>query len=152
MKPTPNLAVERHRLRYGPLASNRYDGNNGAFIIPNPHGPKGVPSRLTVLVSDGMGWDHVSVHARDGRGDGNPRIPTWVEMCYVKDLFFDPEECVVQYHPRRSVYRNAHEHVLHLWRPQDATLPEPNPDLVGPPPGESEDDVRRRYGAEASHG
>jgi hypothetical protein len=37
-------------------------------------------------------------------------------MCRVKDMFFEPEEVVVQYHPRHSEYVNRHPYCLHLWR------------------------------------
>lgn len=122
MKATPNLAVERYRLRSGQLASSRFDGNNGAFLVPCG----GLD--LRVIASDGMGWDHVSVSLAD-------RCPTWEEMTHVKDLFFDPGECVIQYHPPKAVYRNAHEYCLHLWRPQNEPIPLPDPELVAPPPG-----------------
>lgn len=56
------------------------------------------------------GWEHVSVelYAR--------RLPTWNEMCEVKDIFWDEEEEVVQIHPQKSNYVNMTE-ALHLWRP-----------------------------------
>lgn len=118
MKPTPNLAVERYRIRTGRLASFRTDGNNGAFELPfGGH-------TLAVIVSDGDGWDHVSVSLGD-------RCPTWEEMCHVKDLFFEPEECVVQYHPPRSEYVNNCGECLHLWRPHDAVIPRPPGIFVG---------------------
>jgi hypothetical protein len=117
MKPTPNLIVERFRIRDGQLASSRHDGNNGMFVVPM----NGL--RFAVMVSDGAGWDHVSISLPD-------RCPTWDEMCAIKDMWFHPEECVVQYHPPRSVYRNACVYCLHLWRPQDAPLPMPSPDMV----------------------
>lgn len=119
MKPTPNLAVERYRIRNGPQASSRFDGNNGVFLIPHNG------ARLAVVASDGLGWDHVSVSLAD-------RCPTWDEMCAVKDLFFEAEECVVQYHPPRSVYVSFCETCLHLWRPQSSDIPLPDPVLVGP--------------------
>ena len=62
-----------------------------------------------VIWSFGEGWEHVSVSHKD-------RCPTWEEMCKVKDLFFNPEEVVVQFHPRQSEYVNVHPHCLHLWR------------------------------------
>ena len=37
-------------------------------------------------------WEHVSVSLPD-------RCPTWEEMCFIKDLFWNSDECVVQYHP-----------------------------------------------------
>jgi hypothetical protein len=78
-----------------------------------------------VIVSWGMGWDHVSVSTRR-------RCPTWAEMCYVKQAMFEPEEVVVQYHPAESEYVNCHKFCLHLWRPQAAELPIPGWYLVGP--------------------
>lgn len=56
------------------------------------------------------GWEHVSVelYAR--------RLPTWNEMCEVKDIFWYEEEEVVQIHPKKSNYVNMAE-ALHLWRP-----------------------------------
>lgn len=119
MRPTPNLAVERYRVREGRMASSRHDGNNGLFLIPRDG------LALKVVASDGLGWDHVSVSRPD-------RTPTWDEMCEVKDLFFAPDECVVQYHPPRAVYRNFHPHCLHLWRPQDTVPPMPDPGMVAP--------------------
>lgn len=122
MRKTPNLSVERFRVRTGELASSRFDGNNGAFHIPHNGG------HLVVIASDGEGWDHVSVSLRD-------RCPTWEEMCFVKNLFFEDEECVIQYHPPRSVYRNHCETCLHMWRPQDVEVPLPDPIMVALPPG-----------------
>lgn len=80
--------------------------------------------RLLVLFSNGEGWEHVSV--------SHPaRCPTWEEMCVVKDRFFDPEDCVVQYHPPRSKYVSLHPYCLHLWRPLNETMPQPEPWMVG---------------------
>ena len=58
------------------------------------------------------GNEHVSVelYAR--------RLPTWDEMCEIKDIFWDDEEEVVQIHPKKSQYVNITE-ALHLWRPKD---------------------------------
>lgn len=58
------------------------------------------------------GMEHVSVelYAR--------RLPTWEEMCEVKDIFWNDEEEVVQIHPKKSEYVNLTE-ALHLWRPVD---------------------------------
>lgn len=78
---------------------------SGAFFV------KCGSARLKVLCSDGGGWDHVSVST-------HTRCPTWQEMCFIKDLFFDPHEVVMQLHPAKSEYVNHHEFCLHLWRPQ----------------------------------
>lgn len=52
-------------------------------------------------------------------------------MCFVKDLFWSDDDCVVQYHPPKSDYINNHEHCLHLWKPIDKQIPTPPSILVG---------------------
>lgn len=71
-----------------------------------------------VVWSWGGGWDHVSVSFRN-------RVPTWEEMCKVKEMFFYPGECCVQYHPAKEDYVNRHAYCLHIWRPQKADMPKP---------------------------
>ena len=65
-------------------------------------------------------WDHVSVSVRTRNGRETHRTPTWEEMVVVRRLFWEPEDCVLQFHPPESAYVNRHEYVLHLWRPNDA--------------------------------
>ncbi len=71
-------------------------------------------------------WNHVSVSLPG-------RCPAWEEMCYVKDLFFDPEETVMQLHPPRSTWVSNHKYCLHLWEPvgEGVTIPLPPPRMVG---------------------
>lgn len=70
----------------------------------------GVKSKPAVVVfSWGGGWEHVSVSYPN-------RCPTWEEMCRVKEMFWNEDECVVQYHPPKSEYVNNHSYCLHLWR------------------------------------
>lgn len=107
--------IEKCRVLKGMYASQKGD-RHGAFLMPGG---------MVVLASDGSNWDHVSVSFSD-------RCPTWEEMCMVKDWFFDAEDAVIQYHPRKSQYRNYHPFCLHLWRPQKVTLPEPPAELVAP--------------------
>ena len=73
--------------------------------------PCGIRANLVVGMNEG-GLEHVSISlcAR--------RLPTWEEMCFIKDIFWDDEEEVVQIHPRKSEYVNMTE-ALHLWRPVD---------------------------------
>lgn len=103
-------------------------GNNGWFLIPSP---KQSGRRLLIVASDGLGWEHVSVHAAEGT---RTITPTWDEMCFVKDIYWDEEDVVVQFHPRRSEYVNWHPNTLHLWRPTGFIFPTPDPILVGPRP------------------
>jgi hypothetical protein len=95
----------------------------GWFEIPtSATGPK-----LSVMVaSENEDWQHISVSL-------SFRCPTWDEMCKVKDLFFDDEDIVVQFHPKKSQYINLAKHCLHLWRLNDGRIfPTPPSILVGP--------------------
>lgn len=111
---------EQHRVRTGPLASDKSLGNNGAFFIPTRPGQP----PLRVIVSDFGGWEHVSVSRPD-------RCPTWDEMCLVKSIFWDDEDAVMQLHPPRSEWVNNHRYCLHLWRPVGAEIPLPPSLMVG---------------------
>jgi len=127
MKPTSEF-LNDHRLRVGRLGSDESFGNSGCFYLPFS-----AQVALQVIASDGMGWDHVSVVAVDPRRHKKLyRLPTWTEMCWVKDHFFGADEAVFQFHPPKKVYRNAHEYCLHLWKPQDAAIPLPDPIMVAP--------------------
>jgi hypothetical protein len=110
---------EHARIMDHPLmGSSICDGRNGAFNLESLS-----PGwRLMLICSDGGGWEHVSVYAVRGQ---QSRLPTWNEMCFVKDVCWDDDDVVMQLHPRRSEYVNHHPHVLHLWRPRARKIPCP---------------------------
>lgn len=125
---------EQYRIRAGRLASDHRYGNNGAFEIPAI-----IPGRLIfAIASDGSDWnacnlpgepwEHVSIHCEQGN---RARTPTWIEMAAIKNLFWDREDTVVQFHPPESEYVNNHESTLHLWRPVRSLLPLPPSITVG---------------------
>lgn len=114
---------EQARITHGPMRSNRGHGNNGAFEFYLSTRTKAI-----CIASDGEGWEHVSVHMVS---DGQQRTPTWAEMCKIKDLFWEEEETVIQFHPPRSEYVNNHKHCLHLWRPIGKEIMLPPSELVG---------------------
>lgn len=121
MKPMPDQFLER--MRQLPLELDLYKDTfvgteNGIFMVRRQK------HILRMISSTGAGWEHVSVSLEY-------RTPTWDEMCYVKDLFWLPEERVVQYHPPVSEYVNNHPYCLHLWRPTDIELPHPPAIFVG---------------------
>jgi len=53
------------------------------------------------------------------------RCPNWIEMSHVKDLFWDENETVLQFHPKKNQYVNIHQFCLHLWRHQEIEHPLP---------------------------
>jgi hypothetical protein len=127
MRKTLDVNMEAARVKLGPWGSLSSDGANGAFFIMGPNG-----RWLRIIASDGAdpvaeGWEHVSVSREDMKF-----CPSWVEMCFVKDLFWDEEETVIQFHPPRSEYVNHHPTTLHLWRSRTNAIATPPAILVGP--------------------
>jgi len=132
-------AIELCRLQGGSGS-----GCYGTFLLVCP-----VTNRtLYVIASDGRDWhtaeedldlpgepwEHISASVRDpdalvGRRVA-PETPTWEEMCWLKDAFWDADECVIQFHPPRSEYVNAHQTCLHLWKPPYPTPCPPRATLV----------------------
>lgn len=96
----------------------------GAFIIPSHHA---VRRTLKVMACDGTetGWEHVSVSLAE-----SDKCPSWEEMCLVKSLFWNADECVVQFHPAEKEYVNQHTGCLHLWRCVNQAFPTPDKIMV----------------------
>jgi len=111
---------EKYRVKTGLMRSHSIAGNNGQFIISS----NGIKHPLQCIASDAAGWEHVSVSLRS-------RCPTWDEMTFIKSLFWDEDDCVVQFHPAKTDHINNHPHCLHLWRPTHGQMPRPPSILVG---------------------
>lgn len=124
MRKTLPEKLEESRVRIGDYGSNSSNGIYGAFKIWGPCGEE-----LCILASGGedereAGWEHVSVST-------HRRCPNWKEMCFIESLFWEPEECVVQFHPPKSEWINNHSFCLHLWRHKTIAFPKPPAILVG---------------------
>ena len=103
----------------------------GCFIVP---ANKGAGLReLHIIASEedpenGIYWQHASVSL-----EGTFDCASWEEMCIVKSLFWDENECVVQFHPPAKDYINyinVHPGVLHLWRCTNQEFPMPPKNCV----------------------
>ena len=93
----------------------------GVFYIPLNE-----TETAQVIADNGVtdpAWEHISVST-------DHRCLTWDEMCMIKDMFFDPSERVVQYHPPKDEYVDIHPFCLHLWRWTLAPFPAPPKELV----------------------
>lgn len=110
--------MERYRLRNEELMYYGVNGDSGNGMFKVYVGGKS----FFVVASNGGGWEHVSVSPCNRK---RKDCPTWEEMCAIKDMFFEPEETVVQYHPPKSEYVNNHPNCLHLWRPLEQEIPRP---------------------------
>ena len=98
-----NEHLKEFRIREGPFGSDESYGMDGAFYVPVP-----VTGRnLMVVASVGGGWEHVSVSLPE-------RCPTWEEMYFVKDLFWNEDEVVMQLHPAKAENINMHPYCLHI--------------------------------------
>jgi hypothetical protein len=115
--------LDKFRDRRPPWSTNDGDPFGLFFIRFKPADT--IPLKILAAPFDGQEeWEHVSVSLPN-------RCPTWAEMCFVKNLFWEDHECVVQFHPPRSEYVNLHPFCLHLWRHRDG-FPTPPSHLVGP--------------------
>lgn len=101
-------------------------GFNGAFQIMGPNGRdlRIIASDATVL-REKYPWEHVSVSLPN-------RCPNWPEMCFVKDIFWDQDETVVQFHPPVKEYVNYHPYCLHLWKPINFYIELPPSYMIAP--------------------
>ena len=123
MRPTPWLLAEPYRIQPRGYES-AYGEAYGAFEIP--YSATGV--KLSVLavsgdvsradLGDEHAWDHVSVSLPK-------RIPNWLEMSFIKSLFWDDNECVVQFHVPKSDHINCHPYTLHMWKSLNVEFPRP---------------------------
>lgn len=60
------------------------------------------------------GMEHVSVSPIRMR-----KLPSWDDMCRLKDICWKPDEECYQIHPAESEYVNLMQNCLHIWRPAD---------------------------------
>lgn len=118
-------APEKFRLITKGIPNGK--GNNGFFVIPHE---RIIGYAYNCMISDGSGWEHVSITITSEYRKVE-RCPTWAEMCYVKSLFWEDEETVMQLHPPKSQWVSTHPYCLHLWKPTGQEIPLPLPEMVG---------------------
>ena len=110
------------------ISKTAWDGGNGMVDLGKLRG--------TVIWSHGAGWEHVSVNPYK-----RSYMPTWEDMCRIKDMFFREDEVAVQFHPAKDQYVNNMEHCLHLWRCTYTEQPTPPSIMVGIRDGQSRSDA-----------
>ena len=122
----------QYRIKEGPLASVDENGRNGAFTLCFKDNAN---QALQVVSGFHDGWEHVCVTRYEKRGllKGIVQVePTNEEMRMVKDLFFKPEETVVEFFPRQESTLHAKEGTRHLWRHTIRDFPIPEIKFVAP--------------------
>ncbi len=114
MRRKPPRWIEKYRVTDGEMESDASSRNNGAFRMDD----------LFIIVSDGDGWDHISVSRQD-------RIPSWEDLERVKRTFFRDDETAMQLHVPPAEHIDSCKYCLHLWRPQNSDIPRPPASMVG---------------------
>ena len=109
IKQTSNLIIEAEAENDG-MGGKYYDKYAGKW--------------LNFIFSYQMGWEHLSVSMPS-------KTPTWEQMCMMKDIFWNKNECCIEYHPKEEDYVNNHPHCLHIWKPTEVEIPKPPSILVG---------------------
>jgi hypothetical protein len=115
--------LEMGRLQVTGYKSKPGD-KHGAFHLPFNRLVFKIISSGDGPLAKESGWEHVSASLEF-------RAPFWFEMCCIKELFWEDEEAVLQFHPPKSEYVNYHPNCLHLWKPLSGITLPPS-DLVGP--------------------
>lgn len=100
------------------VAGLQREDDGGAFKVPFEG------RYLHVIASHGLAWDHVSVSLET-------RCPNWREMSYIKTLFWEDDEVVMQLHVAKKDHINVHPYCLHMWKPQLEEIPLPPVIMVG---------------------
>lgn len=121
MRLVPPETLERARRVHPTIGPTDPGDMFGYFEISTGAGPLRIISSGSF--EESFGWEHVSVSLAH-------RCPTWGEMARVKELFWEDEECVVQFHVPKSEHVNLHPHCLHLWKPRNGDIPRPPRKLV----------------------
>lgn len=104
--------------------------NNGSFNTITMAGIMGqirLPDSkmASIVISWTDDWEHVSV-APFIRSN----VPTWKDMCFIKDHIFKDDEAAIQIHPPKSENISLVDNCLHIWRPYTESLVLPPSILV----------------------
>lgn len=89
---------------------------------------------LNFIFSTGCGFEHLSVSTP-------VKCPTWEQMCFMKDIFWEEDEVCMQLHPKKSEYVNNMKYCLHIWKPIEKEIPIPPSIMVGIRKGQEIEDL-----------
>lgn len=95
-----------------------------------------IDKALHFIFSNGCGFEHLSVSTP-------VKIPTWEQMCFMKDIFWRDDEICMQLHPKKEQYVNNMQYCLHIWKPVDQEIPTPPSVMVGIRKNHIEEDTKK---------
>lgn len=106
------------------------DGFQGTIVTPTWTG--------SIIISNGAGWEHVSVAPYKKH-----IVPSWDDMCFIKEQFWNDDESVIQIHPPKDMYVSNVGNCLHLWRCTYKEMVLPPSCLVGIRKGQTQEQLNR---------
>lgn len=119
--------LEKGRIKQGEFKSKEGDHFGAFYFILSDQ------TNVHVIVDDGeqTGWEHVSATMwKNRKGKSRPIIPTYDQMQFIKQIFWEDDEAVIQIHPPKDQYVNNHQTCYHLWRNKNQKLELPPKILV----------------------
>lgn len=113
-----------------------------AVQYEDKHGFKGIIAMPTwkgsLIVTNSGGWEHASVSPEKLR-----IIPTWDDMCMLKDMIWNEDEAVIEIHPPKAEHVNNLPNCLHLWRCYFKDMVLPPSFMVGLKKGQTMSDIEK---------
>tara|TARA_R100000808_G_scaffold25089_2_gene61684 strand:- start:4392 stop:4853 length:462 start_codon:yes stop_codon:yes gene_type:complete len=119
--------IEEYRVITGPLATLQEEfPNGGMFVLPIS-----ASNFAVCVVSDGKykkedtGWEHVAVHIVYEFGRKKKRRSRAIkqdELQKVRDVFWEPEDNVIQCFSKESLEGDGWEVNVHLWKSKKKTI------------------------------
>ena len=110
------------------------DGFRGTISMPTWIG--------SLICTSGGGWEHVSVSPFKKNV-----MPSWNDMCMLKDIFWNDTEAVIQIHPSKDEYVNNLDNCLHLWRCYYKEMVLPPSCFVGVREGQTREELTKEIKA-----
>ncbi|MDE5860853.1 MAG: hypothetical protein K2H28_01515 [Ruminococcus sp.] len=68
-------------------------------------------------------WEQVYISRVSNR-------PKWDELCETKEIFWNDDECVIQYIPSESMHKDKYNNCLYLWKSVSVEIPIPPETLI----------------------
>lgn len=93
-----------------------------------------IDKALHFIFSWGCGYEHLSVSTP-------VKTPTWEQMCFMKDIFWNDDEVCMQLHPKKEDYVDNMKYCLHIWKPIEKEIPTPPSIMVGFRKGKETEDM-----------
>ena len=94
-----------------------------------------IDKALHFIFSWGCEFEHLSVSTP-------VKTPTWEQMCFMKDIFWNEDEVCMQIHPKKENYVNIMTYCLHIWKPISKEIPTPPNIMVGFRRGKEKEDIQ----------